>query len=135
MRREFLVNYVINGNELEEELNKKFKLLNKKVSINPSIFPVGKNVGLLSGILNSVSVKSFAYLYRNSTGSLNAIVQGGRTYNEQWWDYLKHFTMDIDMSGCYATDLKKCSTLKQFLKENGDELVDNFWTIKWKVIF
>ena len=93
--------------------------------------------------------REFGYI-RFSTGTVNALVQGGRTYNEQSWEYTKKFIRDIDIAGCYGvalesfvypiglptilafTDMKKCPTLKKFLENYRHELVDNLYTITIK---
>ena len=135
-----------------KEYLKVFKDINLKISVNPSIIKgIGKrSTNRISDLLNGCGITSIAYLYRNNTGCLNALVQGGRTFNEQLWDYRKKFIRDIDMAGCYGnalqsfvypiglpsieavTDLNKCSTLKQFLKKYKHELVDNLYTITIK---
>ena len=39
--------------------------------------------------------REFGYI-RFSTGTVNALVQGGRTYNEQYWEYTKKFIRELE---------------------------------------
>jgi hypothetical protein len=101
----------------------------------------------VSDFLNACSVKSIGYLHNHSTGILNTLVQGGRTYNEKHWEYLADDVLDLDLSSCYASGMRTltypigiptieafttpelCPTLSEFLKDNEDELLDNLYTL------
>jgi hypothetical protein len=124
-------------------LRKQFQVENTKWGIRITY----KNPEKVSTLLGGASVKSFFYKNSRHTGILNSIVQGGRTYNERPEEFLIQNVADLDITSCYSTaltdfsipiglptikafyDPKQRITLKQFLEENGSELVDNFYTI------
>ena len=56
-------------------------------TIDEIITDYEKKRNTISDFLNGSSVKTIGNLYQNNTGNLNALVQGGRTYNEKWWDF------------------------------------------------
>lgn len=125
-------------------LLERFKHILKKQSINEDKL---KEKGKISNAISGGSIDSLGNLYIGSKAILNTVVQGGRTNNEQPWEYIKTNILDLDMSGCYGSALrdytypiglpeittdeyiKDAPTLKQFLEEKKDELVDNLYTI------
>jgi hypothetical protein len=87
---------------------KRLEVLKKMISVDRNILtePTKKrksNNTKVSDYFNGASVKSIGYLMKNTTGILNTLVQGGRTYNEQYWNYRAKNILDLDLSGCYAS--------------------------------
>jgi hypothetical protein len=133
-------------NECGTKKGQLFLDLNKKFSVkeNYSKKDGGKRI---SSLIGGASVKSIAHLYRGTSGVLNALVQGGRCYNERPFEYLLEHTLDLDFKSCYGSSLRdfnipiglpyvvayssqqKNMTLRQFLKTYEDDLVPNFYTI------
>jgi DNA polymerase family B len=101
----------------------------------------------ISNLISGGSIASITHLHCNGSGILSAIIQGGRTTNERWWEYALNNTFDLDFSGCYGSALNKFDlliglptvisftteqkgmTFKEFLEEYGKELVPNKYTI------
>jgi hypothetical protein len=96
--------------------------------------------------LTAGSIKSFSENEKTS-GIFNSILHGGRIYNEQWREYYKENTADIDIVGCYGNILKDLDyplgiptiyevghidhsmTLRTFLNKYKSVLIDNLYTI------
>jgi hypothetical protein len=156
MFENYITKELSHGGTTDSTKGKKYRDLFKKIMKNISVHPTIQkesermnpfNKVSVSDFLNGCSVKSVGYLHSMSTGNRNCLVQGGRTYNEKWWDFQAENVVDIDLQSCYATALKKfvypvglptieasttlkdCLSLKDFLKRNESELVDNLYTI------
>jgi DNA polymerase elongation subunit (family B) len=132
----------------------RLKRIDQKLSIDIEFLQDKKNrksswkkETLVSNSMNAAGIRSLGYLHRNSTGILNVLTQGGRTLNEKYESYIAENILDIDLNSCYANALKdfnypiglptvqsytvveNCPTLRSFLDEFEDELVDNLYTI------
>ncbi len=96
------------------------------------------------------SHSSIQYLldyHSNSTAVFNALVSGGRTINERYWEKSRSFCADIDLSSCYGSALRdfdyplglpeiyatgsnqKKMLLGDFLKKYESRLVPNLYKI------
>ena len=98
-------------------------------------------------LLNSCSSRTLSEFYGKNTGIFNAVLHGGRTYNERSPQFIHELVADIDFVSCYGTALSEFSypiglptlfaltkeekgpTLKEFLAIHEKELVDNLYTI------
>jgi hypothetical protein len=101
----------------------------------------------ISSLLSAGGVRSLFYLNRNNSAVLNSVVQGGRTYNEQYDKYKSENCFDIDFTGCYGKALSQFilpvgipyvwgltsgqapMTVREYYAQNEHELVDNLYTI------
>ncbi|RCJ24304.1 hypothetical protein A6770_28465 [Nostoc minutum NIES-26] len=95
---------------------------------------------------SQAGVQYFAKVTDDSA-AFNALVQGGRCNNERPSEYVCHVGADIDLASCYGSALREFIyplglptvwgfkpnqprlTLRQWLKRNENELVDNLWTV------
>lgn len=123
---------------LQEE-NTQTKLFLKKATQDKGIY---KFLGY-----SQASIPSFLENHANTTGILNALVQGGRVNNERPFETTRNWCADIDLSSCYGTALREfqfpiglpttytCTpnekriTLKQFLELYQNDLVPGLYTI------
>lgn len=101
----------------------------------------------LKNVLTAGSGQNIAKLHIHTSGVFSALIHGGRTSNEQPYRNLFERLADFDLKGCYGEALRglECPvgnptiiantiqdqsiSLKEFLKEYKDELMDNLYTI------
>jgi hypothetical protein len=140
-------------------VKKKFKLFNhEKLSVKgqrkDECLKISRSLNTQSGIRGyqttlqqAGSVNNYSFFYKNTTGILNSLVSGGRTFNEQPDKYLYENIADLDFNSCYGSALtefvfpvgvptvlaytneQESLTLKEFLEKYKTELVDNLYTI------
>lgn len=127
----------------KEGLKKEFLECYQRSGVSP-LFGRKKKI---SNIVSGASITTILNKYSLTSGILNGLTQGGRTYNERWQEYLAENVLDIDFVGCYSTALEnfiypiglptcyhqtfeeKKITLRTFLKAHEAELVPNLYTI------
>ena len=126
----------------------KFIKILKNYGIKENILSTKKsNYKISSNPLTAGSIKSLSQFNIETTAILNTLIQGGRTYNEQWRECYKTNVADIDCVSCYASaladfsypigiptvyklaDINHAITLKEFLNKYKNKLVKNLYTI------
>jgi len=93
-------------------LSKQFEIENKRWAIekqyrSSTLSKKKIKADSISSLISGGSVKSFIHLHQGNSGILNALVHGGRTYNERWEEHLAENVFDLDFSGCYGNALKE----------------------------
>lgn len=144
-------------NQFSEQHFQFFDLLNQNMGTKKRIPPRKYNVEKRMStnryntqeqqLLNAGSIQTLVRNYTENSGILNAQVHGGRACREDLNTDTHENIVDIDFVSCYSsgikefhypiglptiearTDQNEIMTLKRFLKENEDELVENLYTI------
>jgi hypothetical protein len=98
-------------------------------------------------VYSHASINYFLEHQSSTTGVFLALVSGGRTVNERFWQASRDFCADIDLSSCYGSALEsfeypvglpeifatssnqKTLTLGEFLKRYESKLVPNLYKI------
>nr|YP_009545442.1 hypothetical protein [Mallomonas splendens]YP_009545464.1 hypothetical protein [Mallomonas splendens]AYO28596.1 hypothetical protein [Mallomonas splendens]AYO28618.1 hypothetical protein [Mallomonas splendens] len=130
---------------------KRLEKVHNNLGISENIVRGMKKQKKISKLIHSTSIRNIVSLSSKSTSIIGALVQGGRTNNEQPWKYTDQYIVDLDFSSCYGTAMEKFSvgigyptiiaftanekernermTLEEFLNKYEKELLPNLYTI------